>query len=108
MQDNGNAVDLSQAKTISGKILELARPYWFTQTITPFRVFGIYILLLAIIVLSLEIPTALIVKRDLIIGILRLDGQSGWIKSWQNISFSKIFGGYYWLLPPINMSILFQ
>lgn len=99
MQDNGNAVDLSQAKTISGKILELARPYWFTQTITPFRVFGIYILLLAIIVLSLEIPTALIVKRDLIIGILRLDGQSGWIKSWQNISFEQNFR---WILLAIT------
>lgn len=91
MQDNGNAVDLSQAKTFSGKILELARPYWFTKAITPFRVFWIYILLLAVIVLSLEIPTMFIVKRDMIIAMLGLDGQSGWIESWKNISFEHNF-----------------
>ncbi len=92
-------VDLSHAKNFAAKVIALSSPYWFKKSVSVTKALSFYLLSLLLIVLSLEIPSFFIMKRDKIISWLSLEERS-WAKIWQNISFENHFREIIlWLTP---------
>ncbi len=58
------SIDLSRTKNFIGKVIALASDFWIKEDLTPKQAFVRYLVFLAVIVLSIEVPVLLINAND--------------------------------------------